>query len=1312
MITQAHMHDHSLQCQHASKARDQSLKRIFLEGDMTRLYAVCVMCLAVCLTLSPLSAQVKSSAITGTVSDPTGAVVPNATVTVLNEGTAVSTETKTTEKGDYTVPYLPVGHYTLLVNAAGFKTYRKIGIVLVSATTVREDVSLMLGETNATVTVKAGSLALQTDSPTVQSSVGEQLIQNLPNINNNPLYWSTLQAGVVPDSNMLNSQALGVGFTDRQSMSEFRINGTELGSNDIQLDGLSILGAGWHETAVLPNPDSLQEVSVTSNTFPADTGLASGVVSMTTKSGTNEFHGDLNYMLRNEALNANGFYNNYYQIPRPKYRLLQGGGSIGGPVIIPRLFNGKDKLFFFVSYLRLTHSSPDTFLGKVPTDLERRGNFSQTMVPNVNGVPENVHIYDPFTAAPYQGSTTTFVRQMYPNAIVTNPNPYGLKLLQSYPEPNHTPSDAFNDNNYFFSGTIPEVRDSLNTRVDYRIGKHSFYFTGGIAKGSVTPPNAWGSGNPFQNMPWPGVTTDQNPYGAIGDTITLNPTTLVDIRYGVTHIDTQSRIPPATGIDGSTYGVPSSVGALNTLSGDTPSVGNFNTNDGANQGNYTSLGAPTWDNKHEAQLNHDVVGSITKVLGNWTLKGGAEYRVYLGNWMDLVWPTPAIGVQLGAFNMPSGSGKFSTVNGNNDTALITDPADLGYSLTSAVTGVSGWGMIGGSGVPVATAAKYVAFYTQNSWKATRRLTLSLGLRYELQPGPTERYNRMASINLNMANPYSSGSSIAGNPLGGLGVMTFPGVAGYSRNLYKTEYGNVSPRLGVAFQLNKSTVIRGGFGRNYMPSNTGFNANGTIYGTEPFSPSAYPIPFGLSPNGSPVGTFDQPGNTNIIPAVGANQSATLYGTIGGGVDLFNRYLYKTGVTDQWNVIVERAFGPEWLVSIGYVGSRSTNLPWRGFNINGPWNVPSGTLQSWRSTWLASNGTNDPSQVQVPNPLPALIGKATGDIGNVTISAMEAQENYLPFLGQTDFRSAGSSNYNSMEIRVQHAYNHGVLLMANYTWSKAMGLTGGTWSQSMMESQAGGSVPPYGGVDYLNQHNNYSLLGFDTPNRFVAAVSYLLPIGEGMALDPGNKIANAIIGQWQVSSAVTLQSGNPWGPSCGTLNGRCNVVAGEPVQVPKHLQHWYDGSTSVTLPDGRTITPPEGTFLKWNPDRWTQPVVQFPNGTYGPDYLYTTNGSSAMTQGDLRIPAFENVNLSVVRKFNFGERVNLELHADATNAFNHTNFLASEINNGVSPVVSLAGTTPGTAIGQNANTGFGTLSTSGWAGSFLEPRQLTLSLQLNF
>ena len=1304
-MTQMNLCNYRLQRQDALTARKGWSRRSFHEGSMMKGYGIYGMFVAICLMMSPLWAQVKSSAITGIVTDPSGAVVLNATVTVLNEETGVNAETKTSDKGEYTVPYLSVGHYTLVINATGFETYRKTGIVLESATTVREDVSLVLGAANATVTVRADALTLQTESPTIQATVSQELIQNLPNINGNPLYWSSLQAGVVPDTNMYNSQALGVGFTDRQSMSEFRINGTELGSNDILLDGLSIQGAAWHETAVVPNPDSLQEETVTTNTFTADTGDASGVVSMTTKSGTNEFHGDLNFMLRNEDFNANGFYNNYYDIPRPMYRLLQGGGSIGGPVIVPKLFDGKNKVFFFASFLRLTHSSPDTFLGKVPTDLERQGNFSETMIPNVNGSPVNVNIYNPFTAAPYQGGTTTFVRQIYPNAIVTNPNPFGLKLLQSYPEPNRTPSDAYNDNNYYFSGAIPEVRNSLNARVDYRLGqKQSIYFTGGLAKGSITPPNAWGASNSFENMPWPGLTTDQNPYGAIGDTITLNATTVIDLRYGVTHIHTQSRIPPATGISGSEYGVPSAVGALDVFSGDTPSVGNFNSADSANQGNYTQLGDPEWDNKTEAQLNHAVTGSITKVLGRWTLKEGAEYRVDLGNWTDLVWPTPALGALGGA----SGSGEYSTVNGYN-SPLITNPADLGYSLASAATGALGWALIGGTSPRLALAAKYVAFYTQDSWRATRKLDFSLGLRYEVQPGPTERFNRMSSMNLNVANTYASGAgAMSSNPQAGLGLLTFPGVAGYSRNLYETEWGNVSPRVGATYQLNNSTVIRGGYGRNYMPSNTGFNANGLVYGTTPFSPAASAIPFGLTPNGLPVGTFDEPQNTLIIQPVGATQAPSLYGTPGGGVDVFNRYGYKTGVTDQWNFVVERALGREWLVSVGYIGSRSTNLPWRGFSINGVWNVPSGTLQSWRNTWVASNGANDPSQVQVPNPLPALIGQATGDIGHSTISAMEAQESYLPFLGQTDLQSSGSSNYNSMAIRVQHAYAHGVLLMANYTWSKALGLTGGTWSQSYMESQAGGTVPGYGGVDFANLHNNYSLLGFDTTSRFVAAVSYLLPIGKGMALDPGNQVMRAIVGEWQISSAITLQTGMPWGVGCGnTVNGRCDVVAGESVQVPKKLQHWYDGNTSVTLPDGRTITPPAGSFLKWNLDRWTQPVVQFPNGTYANDQY--TNGSSAMTEGDLRNPGFENVNLSVVRKFDFGERVNLELHADATNAFNRTNFLASGVNNGVSSVLS---PTPGATIGQNANTGFGTLSTSGWDGSFMEPRQLTLSLRLNF
>jgi trimeric autotransporter adhesin len=1254
------------------------------------------------LLLNPLSAQVKSSAITGIVTDRTGAMVANASVTVINEENGAVTEVSTTAQGDYTAPYLPAGRYTLIVKMSGFETYRKTGIVMGSATTVREDVPLAPGSVSSTVVVQADAVTLQTESPTVQGAVDQHLIAFLPNINNNPLYYATLQAGVVPDTNMYNSQALGVGFTDRQSMSEFRVNGGELGSNDIQLDGLSVQGAAWHETAVVPNPDALEEVRVMTNTFTADVGDAQGLVSLTTKSGTNAFHGDLNYRLRNEALNANGLYNNSHGIPRSKYRLDEGGGSIGGPIIIPKLFNGKDKLFFFVSYLRLTHATPDTFLGKVPSLLERQGDFSQTMIPDVNGNPVAVHIYNPFTATPYQGSNTIFQRQIYPGGVITNPNPYGLKLLQGYPAPNHTPSDAFNDNNYSFTGNTPEVRDSLNGRIDYRVGaRQSIYVTGGVSTGSSTPPNQWGQ-SPFVNLNWPGLTTDDNPYGAIGDTITLNPTTLVDVRYGVTHIHTQSRIPAGTGFNYSDYGMPTPVQALAALPGTAPSIGNFASTDNANHGNYSSLNDDEWDRKLEAQLNHSVTGSITKVLGKWTLKGGGEYRVYLGNWTDLQLATPSLGIFGGA----SASGEFSQINGVNSNQIVS-PVDAGIDVASVATGVLGWTMPSGTSPKVALAAKYLAFYTQNSWKASPKLTLNLGLRYEVQPGPTERYNRMSSVNLSAENPFASGVGTDGSPLAALGLLTFPGKDGYGRNLYQTNWNNISPRVGAAYQFDSVTVVRGGYGRIYMPSNTGFNANGLVYGTGPYSPGANSNAFGLTPNGLPVGTFDQVQNTIIIPAAGANQVPAVYGANSAGVDVFNRFDYKTGFTDQWNFAIERRLGSQWIASVAYIGSHGSNLPWRGFPLNSVQNVPDSVLQPWRNTWVASNGLTDPSQVQVPNPLPSLIGLASGASGQATISAMQAQEPYLAFLGQTNLVSKGSSNYNSLQIRGEHPISHGLLLMLNYTWSKTLGVTGGPWSESYAESQAGSTTAAGSGagVDYRNLSNNYSLLAHDIPNRFVAAISYLLPTGKGATLDPGNSIARALIGDWEFASAVTLQSGVPYGPHCAnTLNGRCNLVPGEANEVPKSLQHWYDGSTSVTLPDGRTITPAAFTYLRWNPDRFSQPVVQLPNGTYQVDQY--TSGTTAMTMGSLRAPGFYNTNLSVTRKFNLGERVRLELHADATNAWNQTNILASSVNNSVTSVLSLDNTT-NTKIGQNGNAGYGAL-----AMNLMEPRQITLALRLQF
>jgi hypothetical protein len=297
-------------------------------------------------------AQFKSNTITGAVIDQRGAAVPGANVTVTETNTGVSTTVKSNAVGEYTVPYLEQGTYAVTVQVAGFETFKKTGIAITTGTTVRIDARLTIGGVNQTVEVQASTAELQTETSSVQGTVGKDAIRNIPNINDNPLYYATLQAGVVPSSEMYNNEALGVGYADRQAMSGMNINGGEAGNGDVQVDGLSVQGAGWHESTQLPNRDALEEVSVTTNTLPADLGGGLGVIQLTTKSGTNQFHGDLAYRMRNEAFNANGISNNLQGIPKGEYRLNEESGAVGGPVTIPQPFQRQRQsilLWFFQS---------------------------------------------------------------------------------------------------------------------------------------------------------------------------------------------------------------------------------------------------------------------------------------------------------------------------------------------------------------------------------------------------------------------------------------------------------------------------------------------------------------------------------------------------------------------------------------------------------------------------------------------------------------------------------------------------------------------------------------------------------------------------------------------------------------------------------------------------------------------------------------------------------------------------------------------------------------------------------------------------
>jgi hypothetical protein len=1251
--------------------------------------------------------QVKSSAITGTVTDQTGAVLPNATITVTEQATNTTATTQSDSKGEYAVPYLPIGKYTLTVNAAGFKTYRKADINLAGNTTVRADVPMAIGNTTATVQVEADALAIQTENATVSDAVSTQTIQNLANINGNSLYFATLEAGVIADPNAMNSQALGVGYINRRDMSGMRINGGEIGSNDVTLDGISIQGAAWRETAVLPNPDALSEVRVTSNDFTADVGLAQAVIQQTTIQGTNNFHGDLNFMMRNEDLNANTFQNKRLVVARPTYRLLQGGGAIGGPVIIPKLYNGKNKLFFFASFLRLTHSQAVQLQTQVPTDLERKGDFSQTLVREKNGQPVPVHIYNPYVVTPVAGSNgTLYQRQQYANSVVTNPSPYGLKLLQGYPEPNATPTDVYNSNNYRFSGTQPEFRDSLNTRVDFKpTSNQSIFFSAGLSKGAITSPNQWGTA---ANGPWVyqtaqvGNTSDLNPYGAIGDTIVLNPTTVLDVRYGITHINTVAQISQAKG-DPSAYGMPANVAATSPLPGSLPSM--------AALAPYGALNSTNYTNKHEHQLNHFVLGSLSKIIGTHSLKFGGEYRVYLQNFQDYQLQAPTL-------SQTADTGLYAAASGTNSTANITTVADQGFLPASIIAGAQGWSMSAGTAPILALASKYVGMFAQDSWRPTKKLLLTAGIRYEIQPGPTERHNQMSSYVLDKPNPFAANISFT-NPLGGMGLLTFPGVAGYDRNLYETNWNNISPRLGATYQLTGKTVIRGGYGRNYLPANTGYNANTTIYNPTPWSAAVNPIPFGLAPAGVAVGTFDQASNTYVVPGAGAVQDPANYGQP-SGVTIFNRTQYKTGHVDQWNFFIERQLSSTWLVNVGYIGSASGTLPWRGFPINSPANVDPTQLATWRSSWVASNGTKDPATAQVANPIPAMIGKAPGASGGKTITAMQAAEPYVAALGVTNYFSIGTAQYHAFQAKIEHSMSKGLMFAANYTWSKGTGTVGNATTQTFAESQSGTSSGPTGGIDYVNINNNHALLDYDISNRFVLSGSYALPMGKGKLLSTSNSLVDEFIGGWNVTTALSLQAGMPWGPNCaaqtasstvaisnvGTLNGRCNRVQGQPIELPASAQHYYDGKTTLTLPDGRIITPANNTFMKWNPDAFSEPTVTMANGAILEDQYNL--GSTPLTIGYLRTPGLQNVNFSVIKKFPVTEGTGFELHVNATNAFNHANheMVAADSTNLVGVNTCAAGATcsnPGT----NNNVQFGS-----WGLTTLEPRQLTIQANFTF
>ncbi|HBY59109.1 MAG TPA: hypothetical protein DEH78_04765, partial [Solibacterales bacterium] len=660
---------------------------------MQKLCALCLLLLAATSTF----AQIRSAVVIGAVTDPSGAAVPNAVIKLTNEETNVVSETKTNEAGLFTVPYLPAGRYSLDVAASGFNSYRQTGIVVSTAQTARSDVSLKVGAVETRVDVAASALQLQTESTSLGGSISENLIKNVPNMTQNPLFYATLQAGIVGRPQMMETQradSFGIGQSSRQRFSAVNVNGANAFTNDIQLDGVSTQGSAWNEMTVLPNSEGIQEVRVTTNNFSAEYGRGQGIISFTTKSGTNEYHGSGFWRVRNEALNANTFSNNALGIPRAPFKPHNYGGTFGGPI-------KKNSLFFFVSWEGLRHRDAADWLLTVPTERERRGDFSQTFIRDQNGNPVRVGVFDPFNAT--QQGPDLWRRQPIPNSVIPNPDRGALHLFSFYPNPNRPAVDPVTGAQNFFQRNIrPFERNNINSRVDWRAGKHSIYGTAGTQRGSINAGRPFGADNPFYQPPSNGWTAqlndDNNPYAAIGDTVVLSPTLLLDVRYGINRIASNSISPTPQPFDYGPLGIPSAYLPVMPLPGSAPDFGPG--------GNLSDLGNQSYQSKRERQTNHHIAGSMTKNLNRWTFKFGSEYRVMLSNYTDF--QEAAFRINAPGWGGPgSYSSEFVTANGSG-SPLNANPGQFGYDPANLFMGGGSINIAPGFPVRPAFAQKYFA----------------------------------------------------------------------------------------------------------------------------------------------------------------------------------------------------------------------------------------------------------------------------------------------------------------------------------------------------------------------------------------------------------------------------------------------------------------------------------------------------------------------------------------------------------------------------------------------------------------------------
>lgn len=1165
-------------------------------------FRVSLLCLSVLLLAATPTAfgQAGRGNISGTITDQSGAIVPGAAVTLLNSATGVKMHTVSSSAGLYSFISLNPGVYQITASQSGFATVVRDNLRVTVDQTNIVDFALRIGSVSEVVTVRETASLIEPSNSTVGQLISADTIDRVPLLTRDVYDLAQLSPGVTPANgapNSSSSQSISSITSGRPGIdvSSYTINGAVQGSVYYMLDGSPLGIAENNAATILPAlvipEDGVDETRIETQNTPASyQSGGAGVISLVSKSGGDQFHGDVFGVFRPDVLASNEYFNKQNQLSSglsntpPSFHRYQEGAAIGGPIL-------KKKLFFFADY---EDTQQDLFDGSniftVPTSAERKGDFSA----------DNFTIYNPMLPDNPDGT-----RQPFTNNIIPNPNPIALKMLSEFPKcnvPSPTTCDSATNgavNNLYVPGVDPTTAHKFDVRLDWDKSERQHIF------GRFSFDRLYSSlVNAFGNM-WDlyyaqNVTNGRNIL--LADDYTINPNTVLQLRYSFTrHYENQGGDPRQDGYDLTQLGFPSSLAAQEVYK--TLPYVNFNDVGGG------IGGTANWNTFIYASENSDVSATLTKLKGKHELSAGFEY---LKRFLNVGQPPAPSGAY--AFDVSATDQSTANGGGGSDFASFligmgTAPGSESYNFTKDLF--------------VAESSPYYGTFVQDTWHASKALTVTAGLRWDIFGGRNERHNRLEY--------FDPGASTSVNGVSYTGAEIY--VNNGNRSPFATNFGNFGPRLGFAWQPMTHLVARGGAGFYYGPSPemvasasldsdgfssvtnwdaTCYNADGnTVYnGTSGCADAA---PGSPAPSTTGIYSLSNPFPNGVVPLISAPTG--LANNLG---NTLNTVLHsqRTPTTYDFNFGLEYEFPHQIVLSVGYVGSRGLFLPMGQVDLN---TLSLETIQKYGASLCVD--TSDPACQMVPNTWAPILPATNANYGASTVPLWVALQRY-PQFGDGNYGSGngvlangyprGDSEYSSLQTKLQKRLTRHFTTLSSFTWAKLITDDG---------NPPLGFVGSHGGAAQDTQDLRYehSVSPQDVKYQFTGSASYDLPFGKDRAL-PLRGIADAVLGGWTTNGILYLSTGIPIaspvvGAPISYFNQRPDLICDPSKGAPHTAATWF------------------------NPGCFALPSSPFVPGT-APAYL-----------DHVRTAGARNLDISLYKSFPMGENRNLRLEAASYNITNH-------------------------------------------------------------